>query len=271
MALQQFVDEVCSMSSSMPTVNVSLTVSDPSLDDCPFIAISEGFAELTGYCEQELIGRSSRILLERVPEHLIDTEVQLKCNEFMQVDPNLTHWQVGVRRSQEVHVQVNSQKSGELSRNAFMMEKVYLWGRQMIVALHAQCPEDSADPAIVIVEQGLQEAFSKVLDHISGLEFMLEARNVGHMDSESLWHGSPWLERGLSCGVGAIVHGRTRVSDGGRISPRKASGSSSLDSNSWFKFRQTTGLSETSTVAELWTSQRTMEDEDDYEDNEDLD
>eukprot|EP00971_Amphidinium_carterae_P029362 577922-Amphidinium_carterae.1 len=42
-------------------------------------AHAEGFAELTGYCEQELIGRSSRILLERV--------IKPPCDELSKIRP----------------------------------------------------------------------------------------------------------------------------------------------------------------------------------------
>merc|ERR1719464_1699638 len=56
----------------------SVTVADPSQPDCPLVACSAGFTELTGYTVKEIVGRNCRFLLNGVPSNLVDEDTRVK-------------------------------------------------------------------------------------------------------------------------------------------------------------------------------------------------
>ncbi|CAK9052383.1 unnamed protein product [Durusdinium trenchii] len=69
--LQQHLDETlaridldvsCAVVRSIRDCNFSVSIADPQLPDCPLIAVSEGFCELTGYARERIVGQNCRFL-----------------------------------------------------------------------------------------------------------------------------------------------------------------------------------------------------------------
>ena len=60
--LQDIVDAI-SQHDELLRLDLSVTVADPLQQDCPLIACSNGFTELTGYSVTEIVGRNCRFLL----------------------------------------------------------------------------------------------------------------------------------------------------------------------------------------------------------------
>lgn len=86
-----------------PHVEVSLRIVDPSLADCPVIAVSDNFEKITGYRRRELVGKSCRFLSEGCP---LDWE-------------SLMRWQAAqATGAPETAIVVNQRKTGELFESA---------------------------------------------------------------------------------------------------------------------------------------------------------
>lgn len=134
----------------------SLTVADPSHPDCPLVACSVGFTELTGYSVQEIVGRNCRFLMNGVPSELLDEGIRMRCRAFCQsvqqgqdysgpTEP-MTEFQetpwAGLPKGEMLCVQMNARKSGELFRNMFYLKQLELDGAPFIVGLQAGLPDD---------------------------------------------------------------------------------------------------------------------------------
>jgi hypothetical protein len=65
-------------------LDFSVTVADPTLPDCPLIACSIGFTDLTGYTVHEIVGRNCRFLLNGVQPDFIDDQTRFQCRSFLQ-------------------------------------------------------------------------------------------------------------------------------------------------------------------------------------------
>ncbi|WP_066191039.1 MULTISPECIES: PAS domain-containing protein [Gracilibacillus] len=66
---------------------VGLIITDPSLDDHPIIFVNNGFTEMTGYEEEEVIGQNCRILQgeETDPDNLSKIRLAIKHKESVTV------------------------------------------------------------------------------------------------------------------------------------------------------------------------------------------
>eukprot|EP00913_Durusdinium_trenchii_P007639 g7176.t1 len=56
------LDVSCAVVRSIRDCNFSVSIADPQLPDCPLIAVSEGFCELTGYARERIVGQNCRFL-----------------------------------------------------------------------------------------------------------------------------------------------------------------------------------------------------------------
>lgn len=68
---------------------VPLTLADASQPDIPLIAANTGFSEMTGYAEEEIIGRNCRFLQGKVPQPDARAEVTLALKNAQQTQITL--------------------------------------------------------------------------------------------------------------------------------------------------------------------------------------
>jgi len=179
------------------TLSFSVTVADPSQPDCPLVACSAGFTELTGYSVQEIVGRNCRFLLNGVPSHLIDDEVRMKCRSFCLSSAQgedytgvQEHLPQGVQKpwivlpkGEIICVQTNARKSGELFRNMFYMKQVELDESNFILGLQAGLPESYEDElSMTHLERKCQLAFSHLDENMTSIEQVLASQ---------FWYSAP--------------------------------------------------------------------------------
>jgi hypothetical protein len=152
--LQKAIDMVCIQ--SVQELEFSVTIADPSLPDCPLVACSAGFTELTGYAVQDVVGRNCRFLLNGVPLDLIDNEVRMQCRSYCLAAFQGEDYRGGVSdklssgfqkpwpdlsAGEIMCVQTNARKSGELFRNMFYLKQVELDDNCYILGLQAGLPD----------------------------------------------------------------------------------------------------------------------------------
>jgi len=148
--LQRLTDTVCR--DEICTLDFSLTIADPAKPDCPLVACSLGFTELTGYSLHEILGRNCRFLLNGVPEYCINQETRVQARafcamaadgiEYSQIVSNPTKedtplWVRNLAKGELLAVQTNARKSGELFRNMFYLRMVELDDKQYVLGLQA--------------------------------------------------------------------------------------------------------------------------------------
>jgi len=130
----------------------SVTIADPSQEDCPLVACSIGFTKLTGYSVDEIVGRNCRFLLNNVPVSLIHEETRIKCRGFCDSASEGTVYALGSQelpdgtsleafrmpKGELICVQTNATKSGMLFKSMFTLKQVELDDEPFIVALQAE-------------------------------------------------------------------------------------------------------------------------------------
>jgi hypothetical protein len=193
--LQKVVDQICI--EELMELGFSVTVADPSQPDCPLIACSAGFTELTGYSVQEIVGRNCRFLLNGVPTNLIDDETRMKCrgfclssNEGEEYTGATDNLPVGLQKpwvelpkGELICVQTNARKSGELFRNMFYLKQVELDENSFILGLQAGLPEDFDQCASMAdLEKKCQQAFGRLEENMSAIEQVL---------AQQFWYSAP--------------------------------------------------------------------------------
>jgi hypothetical protein len=194
--LQDLVDEI-SRQDELLSLKLSVTVADPLQEDCPLIACSDGFTELTGYSISEIVGRNCRFLLNGVPEEFIDEETRLKCRDYVArtrgapEDPTSdqvmteflkTRPWMSTRPGEIICVQTNATKSGELFKNMFYMKQVELNEKPFILGLQARLPEEWRSMLEVGQLEGMcEQAFAQLGKNM---------RNVEEVLSRNFWYSA---------------------------------------------------------------------------------
>lgn len=193
--LQSVVDAFCV--GELYNLGFSVTVADPSQPDCPLVACSMGFTELTGYTVQEIVGRNCRFLLNGVPSNLIDEETRMKCRSFClssaqgqeytgateQLPAGLQKPWVELPKGEMICVQTNARKSGELFRNMFYLKQVELDENNFILGLQAGLPEEfELDVCISDLEKRCQLAFGRLEENMTMIEQVL---------AQQFWYSAP--------------------------------------------------------------------------------
>jgi len=194
--LQNVVDSFCI--EELYNLGFSVTVADPTQPDCPLVACSQGFTELTGYSVQEIVGRNCRFLLNGVPSSLIDEETRMKCRAFCmsvkegeeysgsteQLPQGLSKPWVELPKGEMICVQTNARKSGELFRNMFYLKQVELDENSFILGLQAGLPEEYAEQEefMVDLEKKCQQAFGRLESNMSRIEQVL---------AQQFWYSAP--------------------------------------------------------------------------------
>jgi len=186
--LQEIVDSVGHYDEFL-NLNLSVTIADPLQEDCPLIACSEGFTELTGYSVSEIVGRNCRFLLNGVPKEYIDDETRFKCRNYVSntkgqplelSDKNLSEyirrcdWASSLGKGELICVQTNATKSGELFKNMFYLKQVELNEKPFILGLQARLPEEwETNSDTEELERFCQQAFVRLSKNISSVELVL--------------------------------------------------------------------------------------------------
>lgn len=193
--LQKVVDSFCI--EELYELGFSVTVADPTQPDCPLVACSTGFTELTGYSVQEIVGRNCRFLLNGVPSNLVDDETRMRCRAFCisssqgeeycdataQLTSGLTKPWVELPKGEMICVQTNARKSGELFRNMFYLKQVELDEAQFILGLQAGLPEEfDVEVSMVDLEKRCQHAFNRLEENMSVIEQLL---------AQQFWYSAP--------------------------------------------------------------------------------
>lgn len=184
----------------------SVTLADPSSPDCPLVACSIGFTELTGYKVHEIVGRNCRFLLNGVPQNLISEETRLRCrsfclslgtgkeydekNEVMPQGLETKGWFNLAPKGELICVQTNATKTGELFRNMFYMKQVELDDAPYILALQAGLAEECGDdPATQILQKKCQAAWNHLDSNMAAIEQVLASQ---------FWYQAPMRRQELS-------------------------------------------------------------------------
>jgi len=179
------------------TLGFSVTVADPTQPDCPLVACSAGFTELTGYSVQEIVGRNCRFLLNGVPTNLVDEETRMKCRAFCMssaqgeeytgaegvLPAGLARPWVELPKGEMICVQTNARKSGELFRNMFYLKQVELDENNFILGLQAGLPEEYEQEEFMNdLEKKCQAAFGRLEANMSAIEQVL---------AQQFWYSAP--------------------------------------------------------------------------------
>lgn len=126
----------------------SVTVSDPSLDDCPLISCSEGFEALTGYTRNEVLGKNCRFL---------------NCGVAM--DPNMRQaLRIAVQRGTDfIGVLQNRKKNGEPFSNLLRLTSMTLGGKRYIIGVQADVTNVSINLADAAHMEGVWNLVKTIL------------------------------------------------------------------------------------------------------------
>jgi len=182
----------------------SLTLADPTKPDCPLVACSIGFTELTGYRVHEIVGRNCRFLLNGVPQNLISEETRLRCRSFClsqgkEYDGKAEVLPQGVERDgwfnfsskgELLCVQTNATKTGELFRNMFYMKQVELDDAPYIFALQAGLSEEVGEETTV---EMLQKKCTAAWQHLDS-----NAATIEQVLASQFWYQAPMRRQELS-------------------------------------------------------------------------
>jgi len=138
------------------------SIADPSLVDCPAVACSSAFTALTGYCDEEILGKSWRLLLDGVPGHLVNKSAMTACSALCDASSRGTWFNTPIpgcmlcelaRNPEQVladgelyYVQTHATKTGELFRCMVFLKQVELDDQCFIVGLQARVPDKDLDP-----------------------------------------------------------------------------------------------------------------------------
>lgn len=186
--LQRAVDNF--NSDKLRELNFSVTVADPSLDDCPLVACSIGFTHLTGYTINEIVGRNCRFMLNGVPAKYVDEEVRMQCRSFCQtaqqgedyngcqevLPTGLSKCWFALPEGELVCIQVNAHKSGELFRNMFYLKQVELDDAPYILALQAGIPECGEMPAVDVLQSKFRDTWQHLVSSMATIEDTLASQ-----------------------------------------------------------------------------------------------
>jgi hypothetical protein len=157
-------------------VDFSVTIADPRQQDCPLVGCSAGFALLTGYAFEEMIGRNCRYMVSSVPEEHIDWKARMAARKFCQALQN------GEPQDDLFCVQVNATKPGNLWRNMFYLREISLDQSPYIVGLQAPVSDDFDAEDMEKLQAVCQSTFRTLNTNMNLIESKL---------AECFWYSAP--------------------------------------------------------------------------------
>lgn len=153
---------------------IASVISDPQLPDNPLIAINKAFEDLTGFTEEECVGRNCRFLAGSGTEPWLTEKIRK-----------------GVRERKPVLVEIlNYKKDGTPFRNAVLVAPIYDDADELQYFLGSQVEIDEDDSSVTIATQ---QRASELLKTLSPRQF-----EVTRMVASGLRNKQVAAELGLS-------------------------------------------------------------------------
>ncbi|MHA3840085.1 histidine kinase famiy protein [Sphingomonas aestuarii] len=157
---------------AVETTRMPMIVTDPHRDDNPIIFCNRAFEKMTGYRQEEIVGRNCRFL--QGPETDQDTVSQVR---------------EGIRRREDVAVEIlNYRKNGSTFWNALFVSPVndangelrYFFASQLDISRRKEAEEALSQAqkmeAVGKLTGGIAHDFNNLLQVITGYTDMLDAR-----------------------------------------------------------------------------------------------
>eukprot|EP00747_Dinoflagellata_sp_TGD_P179083 gnl/TRDRNA2_/TRDRNA2_29258_c0_seq1.p1 gnl/TRDRNA2_/TRDRNA2_29258_c0~~gnl/TRDRNA2_/TRDRNA2_29258_c0_seq1.p1 ORF type:complete len:478 (-),score=94.59 gnl/TRDRNA2_/TRDRNA2_29258_c0_seq1:55-1488(-) len=141
------------------SARVSVSLADPSLPDCPLVAISHGFERLTGYHQSEVIGRNCRFLNVGCP---IPTDVRMELRLAARS---------GIRAVACIR---NRRKNGEYFDNLLQLISLRIANKDYVMGLQAdvtgQMVTACQEERVAMIDRLIEEIFTAGMETISALQ-----------------------------------------------------------------------------------------------------
>jgi len=199
--LQHLVDQSLAElddDTSMADFNFSVCIADPMLQDCPLVAVSKGFEELTGYSMMDAIGRNCRFLSYGIPADKEDEETSSRLRNYTRVamtgDPfsiagmntSVPSWAPKGAFGGSYFLRWNRKKDGELFQNLFLLRQLWVGERTYLLALQTRLPADTTEKTIsedklCKIELLCDEVSSAILGSMTTIENRLTPAEVPEM------------------------------------------------------------------------------------------
>mmetsp|Transcript_128674 Transcript_128674/g.250753 ORF Transcript_128674/g.250753 Transcript_128674/m.250753 type:complete len:785 (+) Transcript_128674:114-2468(+) len=110
---------------------------DALCHDCPIVAVSQGFYSLTGYSQEDMLGRNCRRMLDGVPPMAISVSARKNIKNFMEICQV-----IGLSSISEVFaVQPNTRCDGTHFVNMFMLGLCKIRHRNFVLGVQTQLGE----------------------------------------------------------------------------------------------------------------------------------
>lgn len=138
---------------------IASVISNPRIKDNPIIACNQAFVDLTGYAEDEIVGRNCRFLAGPATEPWLTEAIR-----------------TGVRKHSPVMVEiVNYKRDGTAFRNAVLVAPIfdangeleYFLGSQVELDADAPAPNASRRMAATMLVKSLTGRQREVLEHVA--------------------------------------------------------------------------------------------------------
>lgn len=163
--LQTAVDKIFAAgAASLLGLKFPAAIADPQLKGCPLIGCSYGFTSLYGYQVADVVGQSSKFLLNAAPDQQSNQEVVRRYQEFCLAaaegkqykapSDEFTNWLTADRPSNElIAVQTSVSKSGKVFETMFLISIVELGDfdqeQSYIVVLQSELPGAENNSALL--------------------------------------------------------------------------------------------------------------------------
>ena len=167
---------------------IASVISDPRLRDNPIIAVNKAFCDLTGYHEDEILGRNCRFLAGPATEPWLTEQIRRGTRE---------------RKATLVEI-LNYKRDGTPFRNAVLVAPVftqdgeleYFLGSQVELEEDAVGPSSNRHRLAVEIVRSLSPRQREVLQQIAGGHRSKQiARNLGLSDKTVKMHRALILEK----------------------------------------------------------------------------
>ncbi len=95
---------------ALDATNVGVVITDPEKDDNPIVYINKGFTNLTGYTEEDVLGKNCRFLQGADTERAVVQSISQ-----------------GIKEKKSIHVElINYRKDGTPFRNELIIDPIYI-------------------------------------------------------------------------------------------------------------------------------------------------